>query len=127
MRCKRTQPHRSEEQTVQPGGLPDMQAILEQAQRMQEQLASVQEDLTNAEVTGSAGGGLVVATMSGTRELKALAIDRKVVDPEDIETLADLVVAAVRDANTKAQKMTADAMGPLAGGLREGGLGLPGM
>ena len=112
---------------MQPGGLPDMQAILEQAQRMQEQLASVQEDLTNAEVTGSAGGGLVVATMSGTRELKALAIDRKVVDPEDIETLADLVVAAVRDANTKAQKMTADAMGPLAGGLREGGLGLPGM
>jgi nucleoid-associated protein EbfC len=57
--------------------------------------------------------------------LKSLTIDPKVVDPEDVETLSDLVVAAVRDASAEAQKLAADAMGPLAGGM--GGLGLPGM
>jgi len=111
---------------VQPGGgMPDMQQILQQAQKMQEQLMSAQEELANAEATGSAGGGLVTAIVSGSGELKSLAIDPKVVDPEDVETLADLVVAAVRDASGKAQQMAADAMGPLAGGM--GGLGLPGM
>jgi DNA-binding YbaB/EbfC family protein len=111
---------------VQPGGgMPDMQQILQQAQKMQEQLMSAQEELANAEATGSAGGGLVTATVSGSGELKSLTIDPKVVDPDDVETLADLVVAAVRDASGKAQQMAADAMGPLAGGM--GGLGLPGM
>jgi DNA-binding YbaB/EbfC family protein len=121
--------HREEPQTdmVQPGGgMPDMQQILQQAQKMQEQLMSAQEELANAEATGSAGGGLVTAIVSGAGELKSLAIDPKVVDPDDVETLADLVVAAVRDASGKAQKMAADAMGPLAGGMG-GGLGLPGM
>lgn len=111
---------------MQPGGLPDMQQILAQAQRMQEQLLSAQEELADAEVTGSAGGGLVTATVSGAGELKSLVIDPKAVDPEDTETLADLVVAAVRDASGKAQQLAADKMGPLAGGLG-GGLGLPGM
>src|SRR2546421_5253014 len=114
---------------VQPGGLPDMQQILEQAQRMQEQLLSAQEELADAEVTGTAGGGLVTATVSGSGELKALTIDPKVVDPEDTETLADLIVAAVRDAGASAQKLAAEKMGPLAGGLEGGlgGLGLPGL
>jgi DNA-binding YbaB/EbfC family protein len=106
-----------------------MQQILEQAARMQEQLLSAQEELAEAEVTGTAGGGLVVATVSGSGELKALKIDPKVVDPEDTETLADLIVAAVRDGGTNAQKLAADKMGPLAGGLEGGlgGLGLPGL
>jgi DNA-binding YbaB/EbfC family protein len=119
---------------VQPGGAPNMQAILQQAQKMQEQLLAAQEQLANAEVTGTAGGGLVTATVSGSAELKSLTIDPKVVDPEDTETLADLIVAAVRDASNNAQKMQQDKMGPLAGGLGgmmgEGGLGglqLPGM
>jgi nucleoid-associated protein EbfC len=110
-----------------------MQQILQQAQQMQEQLLSAQQKLAEAEVTGTAGGGLVTATVSGTGELKALTIDPKVVDPDDTETLADLVVAAVRDASGNAQKMAEDAMGPLAGGLGGlaeggglGGLGLPG-
>jgi nucleoid-associated protein EbfC len=111
---------------VQPGGLPDMQQILAQAQQMQEQLLSAQEELAEAEVTGTAGGGLVSATVSGAGELKSLVIDPKAVDPEDTETLADLIVAAVRDAGGKAQQLAADKMGPLAGGLG-GGLGLPGM
>jgi nucleoid-associated protein EbfC len=108
-----------------------MQQILEQAQRMQEQLMAAQQELADAEVTGSAGGGLVTATVSGAGELKALTIDPKVVDPEDVETLADLIVAAVRDAGGKAQNLAADKMGPLAGGIGDtaglGGLGLPGL
>lgn len=102
-----------------------MQQILAQAQAMQEQLMSAQEELAAAEATGTAGGGLVTATVDGSGELKAIVIDPKVVDPEDTETLADLVVAAVRDASANAQKLAAEKMGPLAGGL--GGLGLPGM
>ena len=106
-----------------------MQQILEQAQRMQEQLLSAQQELADAEVTGSAGGGLVTATVSGANELKALTIDPKAVDPDDTETLADLIVAAVRDASASAQELAAEKMGPLAGGLEGGfgGLGLPGM
>ncbi|GAA4412798.1 hypothetical protein GCM10023148_06770 [Actinokineospora soli] len=108
------------------GGTPDMQAILQQAQKMQEQLIAAQQKLADAEVEGSAGGGLVKATVSGSGELKALAIDPKVVDPDDVETLSDLVVAAVRDAGANAQRLAEETMGPLAGGLG-GGFGLPGM
>ncbi|MGH3434141.1 MAG: YbaB/EbfC family nucleoid-associated protein [Thermocrispum sp.] len=121
---------------VQPGGMPDMQAILEQAQQMQQQLMTAQQELADAEITGTAGGGLVSAVVSGDLELKSLSIDPKVVDPDDVETLADLVVAAVRDATAAAQKMSAEKFGPLAGGLGGGpaglggtdlgGLGLPG-
>ena len=110
---------------MQPGGMPDMQQILQQAQQMQQQLMSAQQELADAEVTGSAGGGLVTAVMSGGGELKSLTIDPKVVDPDDVETLADLVVAAVRDANTQVSELASQKMGPLAGGLG-GGLGLPG-
>lgn len=102
-----------------------MQQIMQQAQQMQQQLLSAQQELADAEVSGSAGGGLVTATLSGSGDLKSLSIDPKAVDPEDTETLADLVVAAVRDASGKVQELAAQKMGPLAGGL--GGLGLPGM
>jgi len=102
-----------------------MQQILQQAQEMQQQLMSAQQELADSEVTGSAGGGLVTAVMSGGGELKSLTIDPKVVDPEDVETLADLVVAAVRDANHQVSELASQKMGPLAGGLG-GGLGLPG-
>lgn len=116
---------------MQPdGGMPDMQAILQQAQQMQQQLMSAQQELAESEVTGTAGGGLVSATVTGAGELTNLMIDPKVVDPDDVETLSDLIVAAVRDANTKAQQLAASKMGPLAGGLGGlgdlGGLGLPG-
>lgn len=109
---------------MQPGQ-PNMQQLMEQAQKMQEQLMSAQQELAEAEVSGTAGGGLVTATVSGTGELKNLVIDPKAVDPADAETLADLVVAAVRDANHNAQELAAQKMGPLAD--MGGGLGLPGM
>ncbi len=76
--------------------------LMAQAQAMQTQLAQAQEKLDGAEVTGTAGGGLVTATVKGTGELVGLVIKPEACDPEDTETLADLVVAAVRDANGKA-------------------------
>ena len=95
----------------------DVQQLLQQAQRMQEQLMSAQQNLADAEVTGNSGGGLVTATVTGTGELVSLDIDPSVVDPEDVETLSDLVVAAVRDANAQAQRMAAEQMGPLGQGI----------
>ncbi len=103
-----------------------MAALLKQAQQMQQQLVAAQEELAHAEVTGSAGGGLVTATMTGDGELTALTIAPAAVDPDDLETLQDLVVAAVRAAARAANELTASRMGPLAGGLG-GGLGLPGL
>ncbi|MDT4975612.1 MAG: nucleoid-associated protein EbfC, partial [Pseudonocardiales bacterium] len=73
------------------GGMPDLQALMMQAQKMQEQMLSAQDELAKTEVTGSAGGGLVTVTMLGTGELTAVTIDRNVVDPEDVETLQDLI------------------------------------
>jgi DNA-binding YbaB/EbfC family protein len=103
------------------GGSPDMAQLLQQAQQMQQQLVAAQEELAETEVTGSAGGNLVTATVTGTGELTALTIAPAAVDPEDIETLQDLVVAAVRDAKRAADELAAQRMGPLAGGM-----GLPG-
>jgi DNA-binding YbaB/EbfC family protein len=102
-----------------------MQQLMKQAQKMQQQLAAAQAELASAEVTGTAGGGLVTATMTGSGELTALTISPEAVDPEDVETLQDLVVAAVRDASRAANELAASTMGPVTGGL--GGLGLPGL
>ena len=105
-----------------------MSALLKQAQQMQQQLVAAQEELESREATGTAGGGLVTATMTGGGELTALTIAPAAVDPEDLETLQDLVVAAVRDARTAVDQLAAETMGPLAGGLGGGGgLGLPGL
>ncbi|MEV4975438.1 YbaB/EbfC family nucleoid-associated protein [Streptomyces scopuliridis] len=105
------------------GGQPNMQELLQQAQKMQQDLARAQEELADAEVEGQAGGGLVKATVNGSGELRALVIDPKAVDPEDTETLADLVVAAVHAANDNAQQLQQEKLGPLAQGLG----GMPGL
>jgi nucleoid-associated protein EbfC len=112
---------------VQPGQ-PDMQMILQQAQKMQQQLMAAQAELAVAEVVGQAGNGLVQVTMTAAGEVRNVRIDPKIVDPDDVETLQDLVVGAMQDAARAAQEMQAEKMGPLAGGLGgAGGLGLPGM
>ena len=111
---------------MRPGGQPNMQQLMKQAQQMQQQLAAAQEELAHAEVTGTAGGGMVTATMTGSGELTALRIAPEAVDPDDVETLQDLIVAAVRDASRAAGELTASRMGPLTGGLGTG-LGLPGL
>ena len=100
----------------------DMSGLLAQAQAMQQQLMDAQRELAEATVEGSAGGDMVTATVSGAGELLGLVIKPEAVDPEDTETLADLVLAAVRDANHQAQALAASKLGPLAGGLGGGGL-----
>lgn len=94
-----------------------MQSLLQQATAMQEQLLAAQEELSNARVEGSSGGGLVKATVSGTGDLVDLTIDAQVCDPDDPETLADLVLAAVRDASDNAQRKAAEQMTELTGGF----------
>src|SRR5919199_938029 len=96
-----------------PGGQPNMQQLMKQAQKMQAQLEAAQEELAATQVEGSAGGNLVKATVTGSGELVSLVIDPQAVDPDDVETLADLVVAAVRDANAAAQDLAAQKMGPV--------------
>jgi DNA-binding YbaB/EbfC family protein len=102
----------------------DMSGLLAQAQATQEQLINAQQELADMQIEGSAGGGLVTATVSGANELLGLVIKPEAVDPSDTETLADLIVAAIRDATNKAQAVAASKLGPLAGGLGLGG-GLP--
>jgi nucleoid-associated protein EbfC len=105
-----------------------MAQLMKQAQKMQQQLESAQAELAATEVTGSAGGGLVTATLTGGGELTAITIDPRAVDPDDVETLQDLVVAAVRDAHRAVSELAAEKMGPMSGGLGDlGGLGLPGL
>ena len=112
---------------MQPGQ-PDLQMIMQQAQKMQEQLIAAQAELASAEVTGQAGNGLVQVTMTAAGDVRTVRIDPKVVDPDDVDTLQDLVVGALHDAARAAQQLQAEKMGPLAGGLGDaGGLGLPGL
>ncbi|MEH3130785.1 MAG: YbaB/EbfC family nucleoid-associated protein [Mycolicibacterium neoaurum] len=110
---------------MQPGGgQPDMSALLAQAQQVQQQLMEAQEALANAEVHGQGGGGLVQVTMKGSGEVIGVAIDPKVIDPTDPETLQDLIVGALADASKQVTILAQTRLGPLAGGL--GGLGIPG-
>lgn len=111
---------------MQPGEQPDIASIMQQAQQMQQQLMAAQAEIAQEEVTGQAGGGLVVATVKGTGELVGLTIDPKVVDADDVETLQDLIIGAVADAAKSASAVAAEKLGPLAGGLGGGSLGLPG-
>jgi len=112
----------------------DMQQLFAAAQQMQEQLMSAQQALADAEVTGTAGGGLVKATVNGQGELMDLSIEAGAVDTDDAEetarTIADLVLAAVRDAYRAAEDLQQQQMGPFAaamqGGGLPGGLNLPG-
>ncbi|MCP2340456.1 YbaB/EbfC family nucleoid-associated protein [Actinomadura rupiterrae] len=112
---------------MEPGGF-NIQELLQQAQRMQQQLFDAQQELAEAEVTGTAGGGLVSATVNGQGEVTGLTIDPKVIDADDpadtAETVADLVLAAIRDAGRAAQELQQEKMSPLTEGL---GGGMPGM
>ena len=116
---------------VDPGGQMDMQQLLAAAQQMQDQLMNAQRELADAEVEGTAGGGLVMARVNGQGDLVELTISPAVIDATDpaetAETVADLVLAAVRDAYRAAAELQQEKMGPLAAGLGGlgGGSGLP--
>ncbi len=94
-----------------------MAGLLAQAQEMQTKLAAAQEEIANTEVTGQAGNGLVKVTGSGTGEITGIEIVPDVVDPEDVETLQDLIVGALADLATRRDEITAEKMGPLADGM----------
>lgn len=96
---------------------PGMADLLKQAQKLQEEMQRVQDQLGDLRVEGSAGGGMVTAVANGKQEILEVHIDREVVDPEDVEMLEDLIVAAVNQALEKAQEAANDQMGKAAGGL----------
>ena len=102
--------------------------LAKMAQQMQADMARAQEELEELRVEGSAGGGVVKATVSGKLDIVSVSIDADVVDPDELEDLQDLVVAAVADAQTNAKAAAEEKMSRIAGGLGlPPGLGLPGM
>jgi hypothetical protein len=98
--------------------------LMRQAQKLQAKMAKIQEEMAEKTVEGSAGGGMVTVIANGKQEILSVKIDSEVVDPNDIEMLQDLVVAAVNDAIKKAQEMVASEMNKLTGGL---GIDIPGL
>jgi DNA-binding YbaB/EbfC family protein len=100
-------------------GMANLQRM---AQQMQQEMARVQAELETATIVGSAGGGVVRATVTGKQELVSITIDPSVVDPADVEMLQDLVVAAVNDALTGSRKLAEQKMAAVTGGLRIPGL-----
>ena len=108
---------------------PNMQQLLKQAQKMQEDMLAAQESLKDEIVDASAGGGMVTVKVSGDLEVKEIKIDPQAVDPDDVELLQDMVLAAVNEGMRAAQELAASKMGSIAGGLGGGlgGLGLPGL
>jgi DNA-binding YbaB/EbfC family protein len=103
----------------------DMGAILKQAQQMQADMAKVQEELKDEVVDASAGGGMVKVKVSGDLNVQSIEIDPDAVDPEDVDMLQDMVLAAVNEGIRAAQQRAEAKMGGVTGGL--GGMGLPGM
>jgi len=107
--------------------MPDLSVIMLKAQQMQADMERAQQELADAEVTGTAGGGVVTAVVDGTGELQRVTIDPGIVDPDDVDTLGDLVVAAVRDATRAAKDLASERMGAVTGGLSLDAFGLGGL
>lgn len=103
----------------------DMNKMLQQVQQMQEEMARAQEELAKETVEASAGGGMVVVKATGAGEIVEIKISPEVIDPDDPEALADLVLAGVNEALRNAQELMQSKLGGAVGGLR--GLGLPGL
>ena len=107
------------------GGMPmpgNMNNILKQAQRMQKQMEEAQASLETEEATATAGGGAVEVTVSGKKEVTKITIDKEVVDPDDVEMLQDLIMAATNEALRKIDEISSQRMGSITGGFG-GGLG----
>jgi DNA-binding YbaB/EbfC family protein len=103
---------------------PNIQQLMKQAQKMQQEMMAAQESLKDEVVEASAGGGMVTVKVTGDLVVKEITIDPQAVDPEDVELLQDMVLAAINEALRSAQSLAESKMGGIAGGL--GGLGLPG-
>jgi len=100
----------------------NLNKMLKQLQEAQERMAKVQEELAEKTVEATAGGGMVTVVANGRQEVLSIKIDPQVVDPEDVEMLEDLVVAAINEAHKRVEELTRNEMGKMAGGM-----GLPGM
>ena len=96
--------------------------MMKQAQKLQAKMLKMQEELAERTVEASAGGGMVQVVANGRQQIVAITIDREVVDPEDVDMLQDLVLAAVNEALTKSQEMVSSEMGKLTGGMNIPGL-----
>jgi DNA-binding YbaB/EbfC family protein len=99
-----------------------MQPNMKMIQQMQNRLAKIQQELADAVVEGSAGGGVVTAQVSGSKEFKGIKIDPSAVDPDDVEMLEDLITAAITDAMAKAQALSEEKLSALTGGIKIPGL-----
>jgi len=100
--------------------------MMKQAQKLQKQMAEMQEEVASKTVEGSSGGGMVTVVANGNQDIISIKIDPEVVDPEDVELLEDLIVAAIANARDKAKALMDDELGKIMpGGL--GGLGIPGL
>jgi DNA-binding YbaB/EbfC family protein len=102
-----------------------MQQMLKQAQKMQQDIMAAQESLKDEVVDASAGGGMVTVQVTGDQVIKEIKIDPQAVDPDDVELLQDMVLAAVNEGLRASQELAASKLGGITGGL--GGLGLPGL
>jgi DNA-binding YbaB/EbfC family protein len=114
----------------QRGQRPNMQQMLGQVQKMQQDMQAAQRELESETVQASAGGGTVTVTVTGALEVREVKIAPEAVDPEDVDMLCDLVLAATNEALRAAQELAASRMGTVTGGLdlgSLGGLGLPGL
>jgi DNA-binding YbaB/EbfC family protein len=134
---KRTTPSRQRQpKGARPGkgtAAPDVQGMMAQVQRMQQEMAAAQEQLAQETVSASSGGGMVSVEVTGDLRVTSVTIDPQAVDPEDVEMLADMVTAAVNEALRAAQELAAGRMGGATEGLDLGdlgglgGLGMPGL
>ncbi|MDD3051182.1 MAG: YbaB/EbfC family nucleoid-associated protein [Candidatus Cloacimonetes bacterium] len=105
-----------------PGGKKGMKDLMKQAQKMQEKMMKAQEELENKIIEVSSGGGMVNVKMNGKNQLLSIKIDREVVDPDDIEMLEDLIIAAVNEAHEKIRNSSESEMSQLTGGMKIPGL-----
>ena len=96
--------------------------LMKQAQKLQGRMLKLQEELAGRTVETAAGGGMVRVVANGRQQIESIQIEKEVVDPEDVEMLQDLVLAAVNDALTKAQEMVSEEMGKVTGGMNIPGL-----
>lgn len=104
------------------GGPQNMQAMIRQAQKMQEDMAALQAELDEREYEVSAGGGMVTVRINGKKEIISIDIKPDIVDPDDIETLSDILTAGVNEAISRVEKENTDAMGSITGGMNMPGL-----
>ncbi len=102
------------------GGMPNMQQLMKQAQKMQRQMQQAQEDLATKEFTASAGGGMVEVIMTGDKVVKSIKLNPDVVDADDIETLEDLILVAVNNAIEQVEETTQKELGKFTGGMGGG-------